>query len=239
MNDEAPQAGQSDAAEIHPTVEPDVEQLHRAILREPHDPKEGHEPAPWWVWTASVLAIFWGGWYLGHYGGTFDARAHTAMGARDVLAAGAAASQARTLSTDPIRAGQDIYTKHCQACHQPDGMGVPGAFPQLRGAEWETGPPEHTVRIIMDGLQGPVTVAGKTFNGAMPAWRDQLSDAEIAAVASYVRQWKPNSAPPVDQKLVAQVRAADAGHANKPWTADELKGAAAGAARSTTNTGAR
>lgn len=209
-------------------VESDVEQLHRAIFREARDPREGREPVPWWMWTASVLAIFWGGWYLGRYGGTLDARAHTAFPGRD-LQAGAAASTASTSTADPIRAGQGVYTRTCQACHQSDAMGLPSAFPPLRGSEWETGPPEQMIRIIMDGLQGPVTVAGKTFAGVMPAWRSQLADAEIAAVATYVRQWKPNNAPAVDVKLVAQVRADAAARAGKPWTAGELQAAAAAA----------
>jgi mono/diheme cytochrome c family protein len=227
-----PQEERSDAAEIRPEVEPDVERLHRAILREPRDPEEGREPVPWWVWTASVVVIFWAGLYLGRYGGTFDARAHVAIRRRDALAAGAAAGQARTLVADPVRAGQDVYTKSCQACHQADGMGLPGAFPPVRGSEWETGPPEQTVRIILDGMTGPISVAGQTFNGVMPAWRDQLSDAEMAAVATYVRQWRPNDAPPVDAALVARERAASAGRAGKPWTADELKATTAAAGTS-------
>jgi mono/diheme cytochrome c family protein len=227
-----PQDNQSRAAETLPEAEPDVEQLHRAIFRESRDPREGREPVPWWMWTASVLATFWGGWYLGRYGGTFDASAHTAFPGREILA-GAAASKASTVAADPIRAGQGVYTKTCQACHQANGMGLSGAFPPLRGSEWETGAPEQMVRIIMDGLQGPVTVAGKTFNGVMPAWRNQLSDADIAAVATYVRQWKPNNAPSVDAKLVVQVRAATAGRAGKPWTAGELQGAAAAVAADT------
>jgi mono/diheme cytochrome c family protein len=216
-------------------VESDVEQLHRAIFRESRDPREGREPVPWWMWTASVLAIFWGGWYLGRYGGTLDARAHTAFQGQGVPAAGAAASQSRTLMADPVRAGQGVYTQRCQSCHQADGMGLAGVFPPLRGSELETGAPEQPIRIILDGLQGPVTVGGKTFNGVMPTWRNQLSNAEIAAVTTYVRQWKPNNAPPVDTTLVVQVRAATASRAGKPWTAGELQGAATAADTSTAN----
>jgi mono/diheme cytochrome c family protein len=217
-------------------VEPDVEQLHRPIFRELRDPVEGREPAPWWVPAALVLATFWGGWYLGRFGGTFDARAHTAFQGQGTLAAGVSASQSPALLTDPIRAGQGVYTQRCQACHQAGGMGLPGAFPPLRGSEWETGAPEQPIRIILDGLQGPVTVAGKTFNGVMPAWGSQLSNAEIAAVATYVRQWKPNNAPAVDTTLVVRVRTASAGRAGKPWTAAELQSAAAAVGTSTTGT---
>ncbi|HEU4643513.1 MAG TPA: cytochrome c [Gemmatimonadaceae bacterium] len=213
----------SDAPESPQQVEADVERLHRAILREPRDPEEGREPAPWWVWTAMILVTFWGGWYLGRFGGTFDARAHTALRGRDVVAGSAAAGRISSATADPIQAGQRIFAARCQTCHQPDGMGVPGTFPPLRGSEWVNGPAERMIRIILNGLHGPVTVAGKTYNGVMPAWRDQLSDAEIAAVATYVRQWKPNSAPPVTPQTVVALRAATANRDGKPWTAEELQ----------------
>ncbi len=58
---------------------------------------------------------------------------------------------------------------------------LPGVFPPLVGSEWVTGPPETLVRIILNGLQGPIEVAGQTYNGAMPAWAQQLSGQEIAA----------------------------------------------------------
>jgi len=205
-------------------LEPDVERLHRAIAREPREPQEGREPAPWWLWVGAVLAIFWGGWYLGRYGGTFDTATHVALGAREPAVAREAEEKAVTAAVDPALAGRRIYTARCQACHQADGKGVPGAFPPLVGSEWVTGAPETVVHIVLDGLQGPVQVAGQTYNGAMPAWRDLLSDAEIAAVVTFVRQWAPNAASPVDSALVARERAATAAR-RRPWTADELRGA--------------
>jgi hypothetical protein len=67
-------------------------------------------------------------------------------------------------------------------------------------------------------------VAGTQYNGAMPAWQNALKDEEIAAVATYLRQWKPNAAAPVTPAQVASIRAA---HADRtaPWTAEELRGA--------------
>jgi mono/diheme cytochrome c family protein len=205
-------------------LEPDVERLHRAIAREPRDPHEGREPVPWWVWAGAVLAIFWGGWYLGRYGGTFDTSTHVAVERRDLTTAGEAREQATVAEFDPVRAGQQIFAQRCQSCHQPNGRGLPGAFPPLVGSEWVNGPAETVVHIILDGLQGPVQVAGKSFNGAMPAWRDQLSNQEIAAVVTYIRQWRPNSAPPVDTTLVAPLRAATA-QRRRPWTVPELQSA--------------
>jgi hypothetical protein len=66
-----------------------------------------------------------------------------------------------------------------------------------------------------------VEVAGTTYNGAMPAWRDVLKDEEIAAVATYIRQLESNDAPAVPAADVAALRAADAARTT-PWTAAEL-----------------
>lgn len=203
-------------------LQPDVERIHRAIYREPTDPIEGQEAAPWLLWGTVALALFWGGWYLGHYGGTFDTRAHIAMSGRDASTAGAAASQTSASVNDPVKAGEAIFLQNCQGCHQASGKGVAGAFPPVVGSEWVTGAPETLVRILLNGLQGPITVAGAPYNGAMPAWKDVLKDEEIAAVSTYLRQWKPNAAGAVAAADVAALRTAHGNRAN-PWSAAELK----------------
>ena len=203
-------------------LEPDVERLHRAILREPRDPEEGHERVPRWLWTGAVLAIFWGGWYLGRFGGTFGAATHVAFGAPGQAATGAAASAGASTAADPIAAGKLVFATNCAACHQASGRGMPGAFPPLVGSEWVIGSPDVLAHILLNGLQGPVAVAGSTYNGAMPAWRDQLKDEEIAAVLTYVRQWAPNHAAALSPALVAATRVATASRTTA-WTATELR----------------
>ncbi len=213
----------ADSDRVDGALEQDVERIHRAILREPPDPDEGREPAPWWLWIASAVALFWGGWYLGEHGGTFGPATHVAFSEPAADVASGAADAASEALSDPVAAGERLYARQCQACHQATGEGMPGTFPPLRGSEWVTGSPETVARILLGGLQGPITVAGQTFDGVMPAWRDMLSDAEIAAVATYVRQWAPNSAPPVDPQIVAALRAESAERGPTPWTADELR----------------
>jgi mono/diheme cytochrome c family protein len=83
------------------------------------------------------------------------------------------------------------------------------------------------VRILLHGLAGPIQVAGQTYAGVMPAWREQLSDADVAAVATFIRQWGPNEAAPVEADLVRDLRAATASRAT-PWTAEDLRAAAGG-----------
>jgi mono/diheme cytochrome c family protein len=207
-------------------LQPDVERIHRAIRREPRDPIEGREPVPWFFTAAVALALFWGGWYLGRYGGELGTATHIAFAARQPGIAAAAAGQAAEAGSDPVTAGRAVYEKNCQVCHQANGRGVAGAFPPLVGSEWVSGSPETLLRILLHGLQGPVEVAGATFNGAMPAWKDVLKDEEIAAVATYIRQMAPNQAPAVAPAEVGAVRAASASR-TAPWTAAELRQAGA------------
>lgn len=202
-------------------LQPDVERIHRAIRREPGDPTEGRERAPWFFVATIAVSMFWGGWYLGRYGGEFSTRTHLALASRDAGTAGAAANQNVLAIADPVASGRAVYEKHCVACHQASGLGIPGAFPPLIGSEWVTGSADVLVRILLNGMQGPVIVAGATYNGAMPGWRDVLQDPELAAVATYLRQWESNSAPAVDPALVSSERATTSDRTG-PYTARDL-----------------
>jgi mono/diheme cytochrome c family protein len=206
-------------------LQPDVERIHRSIQREPHDPIEGREPVPWFFTAVIALSLFWGGWYLGQFGGEFGTATHVAFPSRQPGIAAAAAGREANAVSDPIAAGKAVYEKNCQVCHQATGLGLPGAFPPLVGSEWVTGSPETLIRILLNGLQGPVEVAGTTYNGAMPAWRNVLADEEIAAVSTYVRQLESNEAPAIPAADVVAVREATASR-TAPWTAPELQAAA-------------
>ena len=114
------------------------------------------------------------------------------------------------------------YGELCQACHQPNGAGLEGVFPPLAGAEYVNGPAIVPIAIVLHGLQGEITVKGKTYNGAMMAWGSVLNDDDLAATLTYVRsQWGNRSAP----VTAAQVRAVRARLASRttPFTADELR----------------
>jgi mono/diheme cytochrome c family protein len=197
----------------------DVLAVHRQAFRETGDPVEGTESGPWWFWACAVLALVFGGFYLGRYTGVFagESAVHAPISPSQLLQmaqrGGAAASAA------PVN-GQTIFAGTCAACHQASGMGSPGLFPPLAGSEYVTGDAGRMIRIVLKGLSGPVTVHDGQYNGQMPPWQ-QLSDAELAAVISYVRASWGNSAGAVTAADVATERAASAGHAG-PWTAGEL-----------------
>jgi mono/diheme cytochrome c family protein len=122
--------------------------------------------------------------------------------------------------------GKAVYNKPtCVACHQADGNGTPGLNPPLVGSEWvNEKEPGRVIRIALNGLTGPITVKGQAFNGNMVPWKDVLSDEEIAAVLTYVRQNKEwgNNAPEVTPERVKAVRAKVKDRAT-PFTPDELK----------------
>ncbi|MBB5211800.1 cytochrome c oxidase subunit 2 [Microbulbifer hydrolyticus] len=74
--------------------------------------------------------------------------------------------------------GEKIYASTCAACHQPNGQGVPGAFPAIAGSKIATG--------ALDGHMSMV-VNGSSKNPAMQAFGAQLSEVDLAAVITYQR----------------------------------------------------
>ncbi len=104
-------------------------------------------------------------------------------------------------------AGASVYNTNCASCHQATGEGVAGAFPPLAGNPTVTGNATKVIHIVKYGLKGAITVKGKSYNGMMPPWGSTLSNADIAAVISYVRSSWGNAASPVtvaDVKAVAK-----------------------------------
>ena len=118
--------------------------------------------------------------------------------------------------------GAEVFTR-CAVCHQASGLGMPGAYPPLAGSEWLNGNPEVPIRIVLHGLQGPITVKNASFNNAMTPFADQLSDDEIAAVISYERSSWGNSSSKVTAEQVKAVREATKTQTT-PWKPDDLKG---------------
>jgi mono/diheme cytochrome c family protein len=98
--------------------------------------------------------------------------------------------------------GAAIYTSKCASCHQANGQGLAGAFPPLAGNPAVTGDPKKVIGIVENGLNGKITVNGKDYNGAMPAWKGQLKNDEIAAVVTYIRSSWGNHASAVKASQV-------------------------------------
>lgn len=133
--------------------------------------------------------------------------------AGQVPAATAAAPAADSL-------GRAVFGRTCVICHQANGQGMPGTFPPIAGSHIATGDKARLIRLVLHGLQGPITVEGRTYNGMMPAWK-ALSDAEVAAVLTFVRSSFGNAADAVTAAEVAAERAATESRTTM-WTAREL-----------------
>lgn len=99
--------------------------------------------------------------------------------------------------------GEALFAAHCATCHQPTGQGT-DVYPPLAGNSVVTAAdPSAMVAVIVNGRTGPLTVNGKTFDNRMPTWKGQLSNADIASVATYVRSSWGNGASPVTEEEVA------------------------------------
>ena len=94
------------------------------------------------------------------------------------LVATAAASAGKTYAMAELKAlGEKVYAANCAACHQPNGMGIPGAFPGLDRSPIATGESAAHIDLVLNGKP----------NTAMAAFGKQLSDLDLAAVVTYER----------------------------------------------------
>jgi len=142
----------------------DVQGLHSSIMREKADPRDGFEPVPIWLVSLFGMILFWGGTYLQKYSADFrpDIYDESPMPGGVVAAA---------KPVDPVTQGKTIYAAQgCVSCHQANGRGQPGQIPPLAGSEWVVGSTARLSRILLNGMQGPIQVAGAGYNNNMPAF---------------------------------------------------------------------
>jgi mono/diheme cytochrome c family protein len=111
-----------------------------------------------------------------------------------------------------FEAGRDVYGRLCVACHQPDGRGRDGLAPSLVGSPFVTGRAGITARIVLHGKEGK----------AMMPPLGTLSDAEVAAVLTFLRRSFGHALSPVGVGLIEEVRGASLGR-DRPWTEAELR----------------
>ena len=84
-----------------------------------------------------------------------------------------------------MKAGAIVYKTNCAACHQENGQGIANAFPPLAKSDFLMADKKRSIKIVKHGLDGSVTVNGKTYNSVMPALG--LSEDDIASVLTFVR----------------------------------------------------
>lgn len=97
--------------------------------------------------------------------------------------------------------GPKAYERQCQACHQANGEGIPGAFPPLKGSLIVLDKsPDQMINIILNGFDRP------NEYGAMPALGPVLSDEQIAAIVNFERNHWGNKAPRTTVAHVKEIR---------------------------------
>ncbi len=117
-----------------------------------------------------------------------------------------AADPAVRVDPKVMAAGQAIYVDECSACHAADGKAAPTYFPPLPGAAvTQSTDPTTVIRFILSGTQTVATDARPTPL-SMPSYGWKLTDAQVAAVATYVRNSWGNAAPAVSASDVAKLR---------------------------------
>ena len=116
--------------------------------------------------------------------------------------------------------GKQLYGLTCGACHQAHGFGMAGMAPPLADSEWVAASDERLVRIVLQGIGGPITVLGQKYNMDMPG-HGTFTDDQVAAVLTYIRREWDHIYDPITPKRVAEIRKATAGR-EAAWTADAL-----------------
>ncbi len=108
--------------------------------------------------------------------------------------------------------GAEVYGRegHCITCHQQNGDGLVAAqFPPLAGSEWVTGSPERLAKVVLRGVAGPIEVKGVKYAGNVPMISFKfLTDEEIAAVLTYIRNAFGNEASVVNEATIRAIREA-------------------------------
>jgi len=173
-----------------------------------------------WLFVGAFVLLWTGAVYFDARGGWFDARVY-------------APYNKPPEDLQPPKEGHDlargrrVYEMACAVCHTSSGLGNPAVnAPPLVGSEWVLAPgPNRMIRIVLNGLAGPIEVAGKQYGaGVMTPFKDALSDEDIAAAITFVRmnpEWKHNASP-VTPAQVAKIREATKDRGSVNWTAAEL-----------------
>jgi mono/diheme cytochrome c family protein len=89
---------------------------------------------------------------------------------------------------------QSLYMDNCSACHQATGKGVKGAFPALAGSPFVQGDAAPVLSTVLAGRAG------------MPAFKDDLNDADLSTLLTYIRTSWGNKGKPIAAADVTAAR---------------------------------
>jgi mono/diheme cytochrome c family protein len=100
--------------------------------------------------------------------------------------------------TPLFQEGKEVFENICADCHRLNGQGLPGTYPALAKNSFVVGDPKPVILTVLNGRKGAL--------GQMPAWKDRLSDQQIAGAITFIRNSWSNRAPAVNPAQVAAAR---------------------------------
>lgn len=175
-----------------------------ASSKEKWEPATAETPAPIpsWIWVVFILIVAWAMFYFINQWNPPAEFANTPTYQK----IGVTQPQNEIQTNITAINGADIYRKSCSSCHQENGQGLTNVFPPLMSDDVVKAKDatEH-IKIVLFGLEGKV-INGIKYTTPMPAWADQLSDEEVAAVVNHERTSWGNNAEIVKPEEVKKVR---------------------------------
>jgi mono/diheme cytochrome c family protein len=177
---------------------------------ETKSPESGAEPTaersylPMWILVVLLTLLYLGGIYFDHHSGWFDKQVYSPYASAAMLDS----YQPKSGAAAALAQGKKSYEQVCGLCHGVDGLGKPGQAPALAGSEWVIAKGHNRLaHIPLAGISGPLSVGGKDWNLAMAPMGAALSDADLAAVLTYIRSSWGNQAGEVTADDIKAVRA--------------------------------
>jgi len=173
------------------------------------EPTAAHSPVPVWIIVLMLVLLYLGATYFDRHSGWFDQQVYVPYASASELAL----YQPKSGAAAMIAHGRAVYENVCGTCHGNDGLGKANQAPPLAGSEWVAKDVPSLARVPLLGLNGPIKVAGQDWSLAMAPMGAGLSDADLAAVLSYIRTSWGNHSSPVSAEDAKAARAAISGNA--------------------------
>jgi mono/diheme cytochrome c family protein len=185
------------------------------------EPTAARSHLPMWILVVTLVLLYVGGIYFDRHSGWFDQQVYSPYANAAMLDS----YQPKSGAAAVLAQGKKNYEAICGICHGPDGLGKSGQAPPLAGSEWVIAKGHNRLaRIPLLGLNGPITIKGEqmSFPSGMAAMGAALSDADLAAVLTYIRSSWGNKAGEVTADDIKAVRAS-IGARPQPVTVEQLK----------------
>jgi mono/diheme cytochrome c family protein len=100
--------------------------------------------------------------------------------------------------------GAALYAQNCVPCHHENGEGLPKVFPSLTGSAAVLGDPVELAQWVLSQKRPASIPAGRyPTQMLLFGW---MSDADAAAVLTYIRTHFGNTSSPVDPATIAKAR---------------------------------